>query len=168
MAPSTPPPPSREELAAFTIASVVSLVRSAGPSISTIFLALRRSRMRIDPRAFHGLRPYRSWRRSGATEAAPLQKLTLFLVGQRLYAGQLLAFQEFERRAATGGDMSDLVGDVGCFHGCDGITATNDRDGAAVVGNRVSDLEGAFGKSRDFEDAHGAIPDDGASIRDFF
>ena len=32
MAPSTPPPPRREELAALTMASVVSLVMSAGPT----------------------------------------------------------------------------------------------------------------------------------------
>src|SRR5271157_6273402 len=36
MAPSTPPPPSREELAALTMASVVSLVMSAGPWSSSV------------------------------------------------------------------------------------------------------------------------------------
>src|ERR1035441_5046275 len=36
IAPSTPPPPSREELAAFTMASVVSLVMSAGPWNSSV------------------------------------------------------------------------------------------------------------------------------------
>src|SRR5580698_4723575 len=37
MAPSTPPPPRRDELAAFTTASVVSRVRSAGPWNSMVF-----------------------------------------------------------------------------------------------------------------------------------
>src|SRR5271157_4417430 len=36
MAPSTPPPPRREELAALTMASVVSLVMSAGPWSSSV------------------------------------------------------------------------------------------------------------------------------------
>src|SRR5208283_4637853 len=38
MAPSTPPPPRSEELAALTMASVVSLVMSAGPTNSRILL----------------------------------------------------------------------------------------------------------------------------------
>src|SRR5208282_996330 len=45
MAPSTPPPPSREELAALTMASVVSLAMSACPwsSIALLFAKVSRA-----------------------------------------------------------------------------------------------------------------------------
>src|SRR5215469_6136659 len=42
IAPSTPPPPIRDELAALTIASVASAVISAGPWNSTTFVPLTR------------------------------------------------------------------------------------------------------------------------------
>src|ERR1019366_6106111 len=44
IAPSTPPPPSRDELAALTMASVVSLVMSAGPASSSVFPLAKVSR----------------------------------------------------------------------------------------------------------------------------
>src|ERR1700732_2628534 len=45
MAPSTPPPPKRDELAAFTMAWVDSFVMSAGPRNSTLLSSPRRIRI---------------------------------------------------------------------------------------------------------------------------
>src|ERR1700683_2760557 len=109
----------------------------------------------------------------------------LLLVGERFDAGQFLAFKEFKRRAAASGDVSDFVGysggvdggygiaspykgkrppvsGVGGVVGGQGIAAAYDGNRAAVVGDGVGDFESAFGEGRDFEDAHGAVPDDGA------
>src|SRR5579885_2189601 len=48
------------------------------------------------------------------------------LVGEGFYAGELLAFEEFEARAAAGGDVGDLVGYAGLVDGADGVAATDD------------------------------------------
>src|SRR3954467_8728423 len=100
IAPSTPPPPSREEFAALTMASVVSLVMSAGPSNSTDFWPGRERRI--------------------VKELTPLSKRCkasgtrlLLLVGQGFHAGKLFALQELQRRASAGGN----VGNVFCYAG---------------------------------------------------
>src|SRR5258706_1672394 len=58
--------------------------------------------------------------------------------------------------------MSDFVGYAGGFDGGYGITATYDRGGSGVFCHGIGNLEGAFGEGRQFENAHGAVPDDGA------
>src|SRR5271165_5521362 len=90
IAPSTPPPPSREELAAFTMASVCSRVMSPGP------LTTRR-RSASDTRRTCGL------------------LLMRLLIAEGFHSGQRLAFEELQRCAAAGGDVRDLVGHAGSF-----------------------------------------------------
>src|SRR5580704_1003062 len=91
-----------------------------------------------------------------------LSAFYLLLVGERFDAGEFLAFKEFKRRAAASGDVSDFVGYSGGVDGGYGIASAYDGNSAAVVGDGVGDFESAFGEGRDFEDAHGAVPDDGA------
>src|ERR1019366_4361563 len=64
--------------------------------------------------------------------------------------------------------MGDLIGYAGGFDGGYGISAAYDRSGPGVFCHGLCDLEGAFGKGRYFENAHGSVPDDGAGAGDFF
>src|ERR1039458_1848678 len=64
--------------------------------------------------------------------------------------------------------MGDLVGYAGGFDGGYGIPTTYDRSGSGIFCHGLGDLEGAFGEGRQFENAHGAVPDDGAGAGDFF
>src|SRR5450759_3784863 len=58
--------------------------------------------------------------------------------------------------------MGDLVGYAGSFDGGYGVSAAHDRSGSGIFCHSLGDLEGASGKGRQFENAHGAVPDDGA------
>src|SRR5438105_5868763 len=147
MAPSTPPPPIKEELAAFTIASVVSLVMSAGPWNSRDFAASNKIRV---------------------TSVLTRNPECSAFVGQRFYSRQLLTFQELKRRAAAGRDVGDFVGDSGGMHGGDRVSASYDPNGASVLSDSLGDVERSFSKWSYFEDAHRAVPDDGAGARNFF
>src|SRR5438128_702106 len=96
MAPSTPPPPSREELAAFTIASVVSSVMSP----------ITNSSMASEPIWYRTLEG-------------------ILFVGERFHARQLFTFQELQRGSAAGGDVRDLVCQTGLVHGGNRISAAD-------------------------------------------
>src|SRR5215467_13333393 len=96
MAPSTPPPPSKEELAALTMASVVSFVMSAGPCSSRRLSPANTSRKVSRPTRF------------------PQTYLVLFSESHNPW--KLLALQKFQRRAAAGRDMGNLVCDPGSFY----------------------------------------------------
>src|SRR5262249_53112711 len=132
MAPSTPPPPSREELAALTIASVDWSVMSPMSSSRAAFVPMRYRKLEA-----------------------------MLFVGQRFHARQLLAFKKLQGRTAAGGDMSHLVRQPGLMHRSDGIPAAHDRDSAAVGGDGLGNLHGALDKRRNLKDAHRAVPDDG-------
>src|SRR6202795_2467933 len=58
--------------------------------------------------------------------------------------------------------MGDLIGYAGGFDGGYGISAAYDRGGPGIFCHSLGDLESAFGEGRQFENAHGAVPDDGA------
>src|SRR5258708_26186156 len=58
--------------------------------------------------------------------------------------------------------MSDFGGYAGGFDGGYGTTAAYDRSGSSIFRHGLGDLERAFGEGRQFENAHGAVPDDGA------
>src|ERR1035438_9681997 len=64
--------------------------------------------------------------------------------------------------------MGDLVGYAGGFDGGYGISAAYNRYGSGIFRHGLRDLEGAFGEGRQFENAHGAVPHDGAGAGDFF
>src|ERR1019366_6669421 len=69
--------------------------------------------------------------------------------------------------AAAGGNMGDLVGDAGGLYRGHGISAAHDGDRSGIFRHSLRDLERASGKGRHFENAHGAVPDDGAGGCDF-
>src|SRR5579862_1405974 len=78
----------------------------------------------------------------------------LLFVRERIDPGKLFSFQEFERGAASGGDVRDFVGYFGGIYGRDGIAAAYDRNRAAIVGDSMSDLEGAAREAGNLEDSH--------------
>src|ERR1700760_2749407 len=119
MAPSTPPPPRREELAAFTIASVVSSTISPCTSSSVAREPIRyRKRLLMFP----------------------------LKIRQGFNAGQLLAFQKLQRSTAACRNMADLVGQAGLMHCGHRIPATHDGCCFPVGCNPFSNFLGPFGK----------------------
>src|SRR5215218_10559446 len=79
---------------------------------------------------------------------------------QRGHARKLLALEKLERRAATGGDMGDLVSEPGLSHSRGGITSANDRHRAARcrLGHGARHGESAVVERRSFEHAHWPVP----------
>src|SRR5271156_1864040 len=63
--------------------------------------------------------------------------------------------------------MRDLVGYSRGFDCSYGISAAYDRNGSRIFCHGLGNLKGAFSEGRQFEDSHGAVPDDGAGARDF-
>src|SRR6267378_5627741 len=80
---------------------------------------------------------------------------------------QLLAFQEFQGCAATGGDVCNLVGHAGGVYGGNCITAAYDGSRARIIGDSLGDLESPFRERCDLEDSHGTVPDDSAGAGNF-
>ncbi len=80
--------------------------------------------------------------------------------------GRSFAFEEFEAGSAAGGDVGDVAGDAGLLDCGDGVSAADDGGGVVVAGDGVGDGVGAVGEGGHLEDAHGAVPDDGAGVGD--
>ena len=83
----------------------------------------------------------------------------------RMDRGQRPAFQEFEKRAAAGRDVADLLlhavlGDRG-----QRVAAAGDRKRRRVR-DRLRQVPGAAGERIELEHAHRAVPDDGAGAGD--
>src|SRR5258708_28930749 len=64
--------------------------------------------------------------------------------------------------------MGDFVGYAGGFDGGYGTSAAYDRGGSSIFRHGLGDLERAFGEGRQFENAHGTVPNDGAGASHFF
>src|SRR5882757_7580667 len=92
----------------------------------------------------------------------------LLLIGQCRHTRQGFAFEEFEAGSSAGGDVGDLRGDAGLMDGGYGVSSSDDSGGVGVVGYGVGDGVGALGEGGHLEDAHGAVPDDGVGVGDFF
>src|SRR3954447_16600785 len=63
----------------------------------------------------------------------------MLLVRQGFHARQFLAFQEFQRSAAAGGDVGNLVGYAGLVDGAHRVAAADDRGSRLVGCNRLGD-----------------------------
>jgi hypothetical protein len=87
-------------------------------------------------------------------------------VGEGGYAGEDFAFEELEAGSAAGGDVGDTAGDAGLLDGSDRVSASDNRGGVVVAGDGVGDGVGALREGGHLEDAHGAVPDDGAGFGD--
>src|SRR5487761_687174 len=68
-----------------------------------------------------------------------LRIVTVLLTLERLYAGQFAAFEELERRAASGRNMGKARGPIVSGDGGGGISAAQDRYRAGLVRERFSD-----------------------------
>src|SRR5882724_3061474 len=139
MAPSTPPPPSSPELAAFTMASVVSSVMSP----------IANSRVALEPIRYRTL-------------------CAILFVGERFYARKFFAFQKLQRSSAACGDMRNFVGQAGLRDCGNRISATDDGRRAAVSCDGLGDLHGPPSEGGNLKNAHRTIPHDRPGAGDLF
>jgi hypothetical protein len=95
-----------------------------------------------------------------------LANLLLFCQSGDSWEG--FAFKEFEAGSSAGGDVGDAVGVAGLLDGGDRVSSSDDRSCIAVARYGCGDLIGAASEGRHLEDAHGAVPDDGAGFGDRF
>src|SRR3982750_2998833 len=84
-------------------------------------------------------------------------------VGKRGDTGEGAAAEEFERRAAAGGNVRDAIGHAALLDRGDRIAAADDRR-AFDRRDGVRDGVGARGELVDLEDAHRPVPDDGPGV----
>src|SRR5437764_3778621 len=77
-------------------------------------------------------------------------------------AGQRLALQEFQRRAAAGGEMADALGVAELLQRGDRVAAADDdrRAGSGSLADRMADSARAGGELWHLEDPHRPVPDD--------
>src|SRR5437870_1465514 len=72
----------------------------------------------------------------------------------RRHAGQLLALEQLEARAAAGRDPRDAVGETELVERAHRVGSAHDREGILVGGDRLGDRPGSLGERRPLEDAH--------------
>ena len=82
--------------------------------------------------------------------------------GYRRHAGQLLALEELERRAAAGRDPRDPVGEPELVERAYRVAAADDRVPVTAATASRHGLR-ALREARPLEDAHRAVPEDGPS-----
>src|SRR5712671_33500 len=139
MAPSTPPPPSNPELAAFTIASVVS----------SVMLPITNSSVALGPIRYRTL-------------------CAILFVGKRFHPGKLFAFQKLQRSSAACGDMRNFVGQARLMDCGNRISAADDGGRAAVSRDGLGDLHGSPSEGGNLKNAHRTIPHDRLGAGDLF
>src|SRR3569623_1367277 len=76
---------------------------------------------------------------------------------------QFLTFQKFQKRAAAGRDVRDLVGDAVFRHGRQRVAATGNGESRAL-GDRLRERLGALAELIELEHADRTVPDDGAGV----
>src|SRR5713101_642227 len=96
-----------------------------------------------------------------------LWKKLYLLVGKGRDPRQDLAFQQFQRGAAAGGDEGHAFRDAGPVHGQRRVRAADDGQRIGV-GHRVGDRHRAAREGVLFEDAHRAVPEDRLGIAERF
>src|SRR5215207_1962977 len=104
--------------------------------------------------------PVRSHHRASDHDLLPV-----LFVGQDCYARQLLAFYVLERSSPTGRDMAHPVFEPELVDGCDRISAAN-HTRRPTLGDGPGHALRALREGVDLENAHRAVPEDGARIRD--
>ena len=94
-----------------------------------------------------------------------LRYKALLLVHQRRHAGQRLALQELQRRAAAGGDVGELVGEPSSC-----TSATVSPPPTIVVASSAASASAMpsepWANARELGDAERAVPDDGLAVFD--
>src|SRR5918994_1927450 len=89
----------------------------------------------------------------------------VLFVRQDCYAGQFLAFYVLQRSPAAGRDVAHLVFERELVDGCDGVSAA-DHARRPALGDGPGHALRALREGVDLEDAHRAVPEDGARARD--
>jgi hypothetical protein len=76
--------------------------------------------------------------------------------------------KELEGSATTSGDVGHLLSEAGLLNGSDGVTSTDDGDGAlaSALSEGLGDSVGALSELVELEHTHGAVPDDGLAVRE--
>src|SRR5437762_7614399 len=90
----------------------------------------------------------------------------LWAIAQRGNSGKLFSFEQFERRAAAGGDESHFVREPRLFHSRNRIAAANDRR-RFRAGQRFCDRDRSRRERRNLKNAHRTIPQNRLRLRDF-
>src|SRR5262245_12726478 len=88
--------------------------------------------------------------------------MAFLFVSEGFDPGKFFAFQKFEGGATTSRDMCDPVCHTRLLDGGNRVSATDDGDSTGIIRNGLGDLHRSDGERFDFEDTHGAVPDDGA------
>src|SRR5579863_4060292 len=141
-----------------------------------------RTRAKAVSRPEKGLDSAEWWRwafaASGRSWAASANRLRPRIASNRLIlllvslgvdrgdAGKFLPFEIFEQRAATGGNVTDLVGITKLVNRCDGIAAADEGEGAICsgFGDCLCDTFCAGLKFGHFEDTHRSVLKDGLGM----
>src|SRR5438105_10059078 len=92
-----------------------------------------------------------------------LSCLTIRARFQRRHRGKRLALEEFEKCAAGGRDVVDILVEAELVDSRDGIAPAGDAE-RFRFGDRMGERFRALGKRRVLEDAHRPIPDDRARL----
>src|SRR5208337_3434516 len=85
---------------------------------------------------------------------------------ERLDARQLAAFQKFERGAAAGRDVRELVRPRRMREGRRGVAPADYRNDARLIGQRFTHTHRAAGEGRNLEESERAVPYSGFGARE--
>ena len=81
----------------------------------------------------------------------------MLFVRKRGHAGKLFAFEQFQRRAAAGGNKRHFLAEPGLFDRRHGIAAADDGRRTRLR-HRFCDRDCAFGEFGNFKNAHRSVP----------
>ena len=91
----------------------------------------------------------------------------MLFVRKRGHAGKLFAFEQFERRAAAGGNKRHFRGEAGLFDRCHRVAAA-DNGRRTQLRHCFCDCDCAFAEFRNFKNAHRSVPQNRFSCGNFF
>jgi hypothetical protein len=78
------------------------------------------------------------------------------------------ALKELEGSTASGGDVGHLLSEASLLDGSDGVTSTDDGDGAlgSALSKSGGNSVGSGSELVELEHTHGSVPDDGLAVRE--
>jgi hypothetical protein len=81
-------------------------------------------------------------------------------------SGEDLALKELEGSTASGGDVGHLLSEASLLDGSDGVTSTDDGDGAlgSALSKSLGNSVGSGSELVELEHTHGSVPDDGLAV----
>ncbi len=81
--------------------------------------------------------------------------------------GENLALKELEGSTTTSRDVGHLLSEASLLDGGDGVTSTDDGDGAlgSALSEGLGNSVGSLSELVELEHTHGTVPDDGLAVR---